>query len=266
MRLGESLKKEDGAMQDSTRRVVLTDEDKERYHRHMMIAGWGENGQERVKAARVFVAGAGGLGSPTSMYLAVAGVGELAICDCDSPELSNLNRQILHNDSRIGVNKAESAKMTLSTLNPAIEVEAISERIVEENVDELVGAADIIVDCMDNFPTRYVLNECALRKGIPLVHASVWGLEGRLTFIHSPETACLRCVFPSPPPQEVFPVLGATPGVIGCLEAIEALKYLTGVGETMKGTLLVWDGADMEFTSYPVRKDPKCPVCGEEAE
>jgi adenylyltransferase/sulfurtransferase len=131
-------------------------------------------------------------------------------------------------------------------------------------VDELVGEADIIVDCMDNFPTRYVLNECAIRKGIPLVHASVWGLEGKLTFIHVPETACLQCIFPSPPPQEVFPVLGATPGVIGCLEAMEALKYLTGVGETLKGTLLLWDGMDMEFASYPVRKDPKCPVCGGE--
>jgi len=249
-------------MAGASESVVLSDEDKERYHRHMMISGWGEKGQERVKSARVFVAGAGGLGSPTAMYLAVAGVGRLAICDCDSPELSNLNRQILHNDSRIGMNKAESAKLTLSALNPAIEVEPISTRIEAENVDELVGEAEIIVDCMDNFPTRYMLNECALRKGIPFVHASVWGLEGKLTFIHAPETPCLRCIFPSPPPPEVFPVLGATPGVIGCLEAIETLKYLTGVGETMKGRLLVWDGVEMEFTSYPLRKDPNCPVCG----
>jgi adenylyltransferase/sulfurtransferase len=242
--------------------ATLSDEDKERYHRHMMIAGWGEAGQEKVKSARVFVAGAGGLGSPTAMYLAVAGVGRLAICDYDSPELSNLNRQILHNDSRIGMNKAESAKLTLEQLNPSIEVEALTTRIEAGNVDELVGEANIIADCMDNFPTRYVLNECAIRKGIPLVHASVWGLEGRLTFIRVPETPCLRCVFPSAPEPEVFPVLGATPGVIGCLEAIEVLKHLTGVGEGMRGKLLVWDGADMEFTSYPVAKDPKCPVCG----
>ncbi len=160
------------------------------------------------------------------------------------------------------MNKAESARLSLGELNPAIEVEPISERIEAENVDELVGDADIIVDCMDNFPTRYVLNECALRKHIPFVHASVWGLEGKLTFIHAPETPCLRCIFPSPPPQEVFPVLGATPGMIGCLEAMEALKHLTGVGETMKGRLLVWDGADMEFTSYPVRKNADCPACG----
>jgi len=132
-------------------------------------------------------------------------------------------------------------------------------------VDELVGDADIIVDCMDNFPTRYVLNECAIRKHIPFVHASVWGLEGKLTFIHSPETPCLRCIFPSAPPPEVFPVLGATPGAIGCLEAMEVIKYLAGVGENLKGKLLVWCGDDMEFCSYPVLKNPACPACGDTA-
>ncbi|NIQ98889.1 MAG: adenylyltransferase, partial [Gemmatimonadales bacterium] len=176
----------------------------------------------------MFVAGAGGLGSPASMYLAVAGVGRLAICDFDSPELSNLNRQILHNDSRIGMNKAESGRQTLCALNPSIEVEAITARIETDSVDDLVGDADIIVDCMDNFDTRYLLNGSAIRKSIPFVHASVWGLEGKLTFMKSPETPCLRCLFPSAPPREVFPVLGAVPGVIGCLQAVETLKYLTG--------------------------------------
>ncbi len=241
----------------------LTEQDKKRYHRQMLISGWGEAGQEKLKSSCVFVAGAGGLGSPVSMYLAVAGVGRLRLCDCDSPELSNLNRQILHNDSRIGVNKAESGKMTLNTLNPSINIEAISTRIDANTVDELVGEADIIVDCMDNFPTRYVLNECAIRKGIPFVHGSIWGLEGKLTFIHSPETPCLKCIFPSAPPPEVFPVLGATPGTIGCLEAMEVLKYLTGVGENLKGKLLVWCGDEMEFLVYPVAKNPNCPVCGE---
>ena len=249
-------------MRDDSKPAALTEQDQKRYNRQMMIAGWGEEGQQRLKSARTFVAGAGGLGSPTSMYLAVAGVGHLTLCDCDSPELSNLNRQILHNDSRIGVNKAESGKMTLSELNPSIEVEAVSTRIEADNVDELVGDANIILDCMDNFPTRYALNECAIRKGIPFVHASVWGLEGKLTFIHVPETACLQCIFPSPPAREIFPVLGATPGVIGCLEAMEALKYLTGVGDTLKGSLLLWDGMDMEFQTYPLKKDPKCPACG----
>jgi len=249
-------------MADCSRKVELTEEDRKRYHRHMLISGWGEAGQEKVKSARVFVAGAGGLGSPASIYLAVAGVGHIAICDFDAPELSNLNRQILHSDSRIGINKAESAKMTLSQLNPSIEVEAITTRIEPESVDELVGEADIIVDCMDNFPTRFVLNECAKRKGIPFVHASVWGMEGRLTFIQSPETPCLQCIFPAAPPKEVFPVLGAVPGTMGCLQAVETLKYLTGVGQNLKGGLLVWSGLDMDFAVYPIRKDPKCPVCG----
>lgn len=249
-------------MVTSIKKTPLTDQDRERYHRHMMISGWDEAGQEKVKAARVFVAGAGGLGSPTSIYLAVAGVGHIAICDFDSPELSNLNRQILHSDARIGVNKAESAKMTLSELNPDIEITPITTRIEADNVDELVGDADIIVDCMDNFPTRFVLNEHAKKKAIPFVHASVWGLEGKLTFIQSPETPCLQCIFPVAPPKEVFPVLGAVPGMIGCLQAIETLKYLTGVGENLKNKLLVWSGLEMEFSTFPIMKNPNCPVCG----
>jgi adenylyltransferase/sulfurtransferase len=249
-------------MAERREQIALTDGDRERYHRQIILSGWSEAGQERLKAARVFVAGAGGLGSPVSMYLAVGGVGHIAICDSDSPELSNLNRQILHNDSRIGMGKAESAKLTLSALNPSIEVEAIPSHIEADNVDDLVGDADIIVDCMDNFPTRYDLNECAIRKGIPLVHASVWGMEGRLTFIRSPETPCLRCIFPDSPPREVFPVVGAVPGMIGCLQAVETLKYVTGVGQCMKGRLLVWDGIDMDFITYPVAKNAECPACG----
>jgi molybdopterin/thiamine biosynthesis adenylyltransferase len=243
-------------------RVLLTDQDRERYQRQMMLAGWGEEGQEKLKGGHVFVAGAGGLGSPASIYLAVAGVGRITICDFDSPDLSNLNRQILHNDARVGVNKAVSAEMTLRALNPSIEVAAATTRIEAENVDELVGEAQLIVDCMDNFPTRYLLNECALRKGIPFVHGSVWGLEGKLTFIQAPETACLQCIFPVAPPRAVFPVLGATPGLIGCLQAMEAVKYLTGVGETLKGRMLVWDGADQEFLTYPTARNPECPAWG----
>lgn len=241
----------------------LTEQDAARYQRQMLIPGWGEEGQQKLKAAKVFIAGAGGLSSPASVYLAVAGVGEIIICDFDSPDLSNLNRQILHDESRIGINKAESAKMTLKKLNPSIRVQALAARITADNADELVGEAAVIVDGMDNFPTRFVLNECARRKGLPLVHGSVWGMEGRLTFIHSPETACLQCLVPEAPPKEVFPVLGATPGVIGCLQAMETLKYLTGVGSNLKGKQLVWNGADMSFSFYPIRKDPHCPVCGD---
>ena len=240
----------------------LSDRELERYGRQMMLAGWGQETQEKLKEATAFVAGAGGLGSPLTIYLAVAGIGHIRVCDFDAPELSNLNRQILHDDTRIGVNKAVSAKRTLETLNPDIQVTALTDRVVAENVDEMVGNADVIVDCMDNFPTRYLLNETAIRKQIPMVHGSVWGLEGRLSFIQPPETPCLRCLFPEAPPPEVFPVVGATPGVIGTLQAVETIKYLAGIGTNLKGKFLIWDGLEMEFMTVAFRKDPNCPACG----
>ena len=240
----------------------LSDRELERYGRQMMLAGWGQETQEKLKEATAFVAGAGGLGSPLTIYLAVAGIGHIRVCDFDAPELSNLNRQILHDDTRIGVNKAVSAKRTLETLNPDIQVTALTDKVVAENVDEMVGNADVIVDCMDNFPTRYLLNEAAIRKQIPMVHGSVWGLEGRLSFIQPPETPCLRCLFPEAPPPEVFPVVGATPGVIGTLQAVETIKYLAGVGTNLKGKFLIWDGLEMEFMTVAFRKDPDCPACG----
>jgi molybdopterin/thiamine biosynthesis adenylyltransferase len=242
--------------------MLFTEEELKRYNRQMMIEGWGFETQKKIKNSTVFIAGAGGLGSPVSIYLAVAGVGNIRICDFDSPDWSNLNRQILHNPHRIGMNKALSAKQTLEEMNPHINVSAFPDKITAENVDELVENADIILDCMDNFPTRYLLNESAIRKNIPLVHGSIWGLDGRLTFIHSPETPCLRCFFPESPPKEVFPVLGATPGVIGTLQATEALKYLAGIGKPLKGKLLVWSGNDMSFRTFKGHKDPDCPTCG----
>ncbi len=242
--------------------MKFTEEELKRYNRQMMMEGWGEETQARLKQSTVFIAGAGGLGSPVSIYLAVAGVGNIRICDFDSPDWSNLNRQILHNHGRIGINKAISAKQTLEELNPHISVTAFTDKIVAENVDALVGDAVLILDCMDNFPTRYLLNECAIRKNIPMVHGSIWGLDGRLTFIKSPETPCLSCYFPESPPKEVFPVLGATPGVIGTLQAMEALKFLTGIGTLLKGKLLVWSGHDMSFKTFKGFKDPACPVCG----
>lgn len=240
----------------------LSERELKRYTRQMMLQGWGEDAQKKLKASTVFVAGAGGLGSPASIYLAVAGVGNLLICDFDAPEMSNLNRQILHDPTRIGMNKAVSAKKTIESLNPDVQVTAIQTRIDQDTVDRLVGGAEIILDCMDNFPTRYLLNACAIRKKIPLVHGSIWGMEGRLSFIQSPETPCLACLFPEAPPKEVFPVLGATPGVIGTLQAMETLKYLTGIGAPLKNRLLVWDGSQMTFDTYPVAKVPACPACG----
>ncbi len=234
-----------------------------RYHRQMLIDGWGETVQGKLKHSTVFVAGAGGLGSPVAIYLAVAGIGHIRICDFDTLELTNLNRQVLHDHTRIGINKAFSGKSTLEKMNPHIKVTALSEMITAENADDLVGNADIIVDCMDNFSTRYILNESAIKKNIPLVYGSISGIDGMLSFIQSPETPCLRCLFPEAPPGEIFPVLGATPGVIGCLQALETIKYLTGIGKNIKGKLLVWDGGKMEFRTLNAVKDPDCQTCGD---
>lgn len=242
--------------------MPLNDNELKRYARQMLIPQWGENTQNKLKRSKVFIAGAGGLGSPVAFNLAVAGVGTLRICDFDSPDLSNLNRQFLHDESRLGINKAESARMTLTKLNPHILVEPLPLKIDETNVDKLVGDSDIIVDCMDNFPTRFILNSCAIRKKIPFVHGSVWGLEGRVSFFHPPETPCLACLVQESPPKEVFPILGATPGITGALQAMEVLKYLTGIGDTLKGRLLCCDFSEMKFFEFKITKNPACPMCG----
>ena len=249
-------------MENTGKQVALSDDDKERFQRQIILPGWGEEGQEKVKQATVFIAGAGGLGSPVSIYLAAAGVGRLRICDCGEPELSNLNRQVLHSDTDIGKNKALSAQETLANINPHVMVESLPEKIVKETVADLVGDAQIIVDCMDNFPTRHILNEYAYTKGLPFVHAGVFGMSGQLSFIHTPETPCLYCVFPGSPPPEIFPIVGATAGVIGTLEVLETLKYLTGKGDLVRNRMLFWDGELMNFHEIAIQKDPNCIVCG----
>jgi adenylyltransferase/sulfurtransferase len=241
--------------------VDLTQEEQQRYTRQMIIPKWGEDTQKRLKASKVFLAGAGGLGSPVSFNLAMAGIGVIRVCDFDSPELSNLNRQFLHDDSRIGMNKAESARLTLTRLNPHVHIEAIPEKIDETSVDRLVGDSDLILDCMDNYPTRFTLNAAAVRKGIPFVHGSIWGFEGRVSVFHAPETPCLACVFKEAPPREVFPVLGATPGITGTIQAMEAIKCLAGIGTLLKGRLLCCDYLEMRFFEVRIRRDPGCSVC-----
>ena len=204
---------------------------------------------------------AGGLGSPVAIYLAVAGIGKFRICDFGEPELSNLNRQILHTENDIGINKALSARESLHEINPHVVVEPLLEKITEYTVEELVGDSDILLDCLDNFETRHILNRYAVQKRLPFIHAGIHGLSGQLTFIHTPETPCLHCIFPGIVPREVFPVAGVTPGVIGVLEALEAIKWILGIGENLKGTLLLWDGEAMNFQKIDVHKDSNCPVC-----
>lgn len=240
---------------------ALSEYDLTRYGRQIML--FGEDAQRRLKATRLFVGGAGGLGSPACTYLAVAGVGHLRIVDCDEAELSNLNRQILHWDEDLGTLKVESARAKLARINPSIEIEVFSERIDESNVESLVGEADGIVDCMDNFPTRYLLNRTAIRKRIPFFHAAIHGLEARVITFVPGETACFRCLFhEGPPPSGAFPVVGAAPGVAASIQAMEVIKYFTGYGEPLKDRLLIFDGEVATFREFKLRRDPGCPDCG----
>lgn len=240
----------------------LNPSEKERYTRQMIITDWGEAGQQRLKDSTVFIAGAGGLGSPVAVYLAAAGVGTLRICDFGEPELSNLNRQILHTEHDIGINKAISAEASIMLLNPNVRVEPITEQITQDTVEAIVGNSDIIVDCLDNFETRHILNEFAVKKSLPFIHAGIHGLSGQVTFIHTPETPCLRCVFPGAVSRQVFPVVGVTPGIIGTIESTEVIKWIVGIGENLKNQLLIWDGDTMDFQKIAIKRDPDCPVCG----
>ncbi len=247
---------------DSMSKRELTEYDRKRYHRQMLINGFGEDGQRKLKNTRVFVAGVGGLGCPLSTYLAVAGFGHITIADMDVVDLSNLNRQILHWDKNVGTPKVKSGVEKLSQINPEITVEVFEGKIDENNVYDLTKNSDLILDAMDNFPTRYLLNRAALKHGVPFIHASIWGLEGRITTILPGKTPCLECVFPHAPPKEVFPVLGATPGVLATLQATEAVKVAVGIGKPLAGRLLVYDGEYMDFHELPIRKNPDCPACG----
>lgn len=239
----------------------LSDIELKRYHRQMLLDGWDKSGQEKLKDSCVFIAGAGGLGSPVSIYLAAAGIGRIRICDFDVIDISNLNRQILHTHARAGKHKAHSAQITLQEINPHIAIEAFNEKIDQNSIARLTGDASVIVDCMDNFPTRYILNEYAVKNKLVFVHGSIWGLDGRVTTIHVPKTPCLTCIFPEPPQPGVFPVAGITPGVIGCLQATEVIKYLVGIGENLYNNLLIYDGKFMNFQKLKIRPDPNCPVC-----
>jgi len=242
---------------------MLTTNELGRYDRQIMIKGFGEEGQEKLKRAKVIIAGGGGLGSPSSIYLAAAGVGMIRIVDHDRVELSNLNRQVLHWDKDIGRSKVTSATEKLKKLNPEVEIEAMEETITEDNVSQLMAGFDVVVDAMDNLPTRYLLNKAALEKGIPFFHGAVYGFEGRAMTIIPGKTACLECVYHgATTPGGKFPVIGVAPAIIGCIQATEVIKYIVGVGELLTNRLLIYDGLNLRFTELKVKKDPDCEHCG----
>jgi sulfur-carrier protein adenylyltransferase/sulfurtransferase len=248
----------------------LGEEQRRRYSRHLLIPEVGEEGQIRLLDTRILLIGAGGLGSPASLYLAAAGVGTLGIVDDDVVDATNLQRQIVHSTDRLGESKAESAKQTIEALNPDVTVKTYRERLTSENADRILGEGwDVIVDGADNFPTRYLLNDASVWHGIPVVHGSIYRFEGQVTVFRPQHGPCYRCLFPQPPPPELAPscaeggVLGVLPGVIGSIQATEALKLALGIGDPLVGRLLLFDALATTFTEVSLRRDPTCPVCGD---
>lgn len=243
----------------------------QRYSRHLLLPEIGVRGQKRLEASRVLMLGAGGLGSPAAFYLAAAGVGDIRIVDDDVVERSNLQRQILHADADVGMHKVASAEVRLTALNPRTRVEAVVERVTSANIDRLLAGVDIVIDGADNFPIRYLLNDACVRHGLPLVYGAVHRFEGQVSVFdagrHRGEAPCYRCLFPEPPPAEAAPncseagVLGVLPGVVGMLQATEALKLLLHVGEPLRGRLLHFDALGMGFRETRLTPDPACPVC-----
>jgi molybdopterin/thiamine biosynthesis adenylyltransferase/rhodanese-related sulfurtransferase len=241
-----------------------------RYSRHLLIPEVGEEGQLKLLDSKVLLIGAGGLGSPASLYLAAAGVGRLGIVDADVVDESNLQRQIIHSTERLGEPKVDSAKRTIEALNPDVDVVAYKERLTSENVERILADGwGVIVDGADNFPTRYLVNDASVWHDIPVVHGSIYRFEGQVTVFKPGEGPCYRCLFPTPPPPELAPscaeggVLGVLPGIIGSLQANEALKLALGIGEPLVGRLLLFDALANEFSEMKLRRDPECPVCGE---
>ena len=238
---------------------MLSERELARYNRQLILPEFGEEEQEKLKNSKVLVAGAGGLGSATLTYLALAGIGKILIIDSDKVDLSNLNRQMLHTDGDIGKEKVFSAGERLRALNPDIQFDTVWELITEDTVFDLVGDYPI-VDALDNLPTRYLLNRVAVARKLPLFHGAVHGFEGRATTIIPGETPCLRCLYQGVRRGKI-PVVGATPGVIGCVQATEVIKYLLGIGKLLCNRLLIYDGLSMTFSEVKLKKDPDCKEC-----
>ncbi len=246
---------------------TLTPEQRNHYQRHLLLPEVGEAGQLKLLDAKVLLLGAGGLGSPAALYLAAAGVGTIGIIDMDVVDESNLQRQILHNLERIGDRKVDSAKKTLTLLNRDVNVVTHDARLSAENVVELLSQYDLVVDGADNFPSRYLLNDAALKVGIPVVHGSIFRFEGQVTVFKPHDGPCYRCFLPEPPPPELAPscaeagVLGVLPGIIGSIQALEAIKVILDLGESLSGRLLAYDSLDQDFRTFRIRRDPNCPAC-----
>jgi sulfur-carrier protein adenylyltransferase/sulfurtransferase len=250
---------------------TLTPEQRERYSRHLLIPEIGLEGQTKLLESKVLLLGAGGLGSPTALYLAAAGVGTLGVVDDDEVDLSNLQRQVIHTTDRIGVPKVDSAEQSITAINPDVKVVKYKTRLDASNVMEIIEGYDVIVDGVDNFPTRYLLNDATVRLGIPVVSASILGFDGQLSVFKPHDGPCYRCLYPVPPPAELAPscgangVLGVLPGTMGLLQATEVVKLVTGAGEPLVGRLLLYEALGATFTELKVRRDPECPVCSRDA-
>jgi len=250
----------------------LSAEQRERYSRHLLIPEIGIEGQQKLLDAKVLLLGAGGLGSPTALYLAAAGVGTLGIVDDDEVDLSNLQRQVIHDSERIGMPKVDSAEQSIRALNPDVQVVKYPVRIDASNIVEIISGYDVIVDGVDNFPTRYLLNDASVRLKIPVVSASILGFDGQLSVFKPYEGPCYRCLFREPPPAELAPscgangVLGVLPGTMGLLQATEVVKLIVGIGEPAIGRLLLYDALGATLTEVKVHRDPECPICSRDPE
>jgi sulfur-carrier protein adenylyltransferase/sulfurtransferase len=250
---------------------TLTPDQRNRYQRHLLLPEVGEAGQQKLLDSKVLLLGAGGLGSPAALYLAAAGVGTLGIIDMDVVDESNLQRQILHNMDRIGERKVDSAKKTLTAINPDVNVSTYDVRLGADNILDIIDGYDLIVDGTDNFPTRYLVNDASLLKRIPVVHGSIFRFEGQVTIFDPYNGPCYRCLIPEPPPAELAPscseagVLGVLPGIVGSIQALEAIKMLLHLGDPLVGRLLSSDALDESFRAFKVRRDPECPACGPNA-
>jgi adenylyltransferase/sulfurtransferase len=250
----------------------FTEEQIKRYARHIILPEVGGKGQEKLLNSRVLVIGAGGLGSPAILYLAAAGVGTIGIVDFDVVDLSNLQRQIIHNTERVGTPKVESAKKTVEMLNPDVKVITYNTRISKENIMDIIKDYDVVLDGTDNFPTRFLINDACYFAGKPLVSAAMLRFEGQVSvfdFRIKERSPCYRCLFPEPPPPGLVPscqeagILGSIGGIMGCIQATEAIKLILGIGEPLVGKLLIMDALSMDFRKVKLRKDPNCPLCGE---